>query len=247
MGNIYTKKIMEFGILKTKIEDKLIYSYVNNKMKKDLFVFEQLILNNKNLSKLYLMYDELSSKKGLNESLGNDFISENILGFKSIKQNVLKSDLDEINMWIGHLKSENRYRDVDNLFTSDVTRLEEKVKSKQNILTNLMEVQKVNESKTNISLPNLMEIANKTVNDYLNTLSESEKKEIKKIMTEDEDKLKIEFNFIKENSINRLNNLKLSESDSDVVKTIDETISKIDGETFTKISYVKLKKLNEEL
>jgi uncharacterized protein (DUF1015 family) len=30
-----------------------IEEYVNNKMKKDLFVFEQLILNNKTLSKLY--------------------------------------------------------------------------------------------------------------------------------------------------------------------------------------------------
>ena len=135
---------MEFGILKTKIEDKLVHSYVNNTMKKDLFVFEQLVLNNKNLSKLYLMYDELSSKKGLNESLSNDFISESISEFKSIKKNISRSDLDEINMWIGHLKSENRYIDVDNLFTSDVTKLEEKVKSKQNILTNLMEVQKVN-------------------------------------------------------------------------------------------------------
>jgi hypothetical protein len=150
-------------------------------------------------------------------------------------------------MWIGHLKSENRYVDVDNLFTSDVTKLEEKVKSKQNILTNLMDVQKVNELRSNVSLSNLMEVANKTVNDYLNTLSESEKNEIKKIMTEDENKLEIEFNFIKENSITRLNNLKLNESDSDVINTIDQTISKIENETFNKISYVKLKKLNEDI
>ena len=238
---------MEFGILKTKIEDKLVYSYVNNTMKKDLFVFEQLILNNKNLSKLYLMYDELSSKKGLSESVGNDFISESISEFKSIKKNITRSDLDEINMWIGHLKSENRYVDIDNLFTTNVTKLEEKVKSKKNILTNLMDTQNITESKPNVTLSNLMNIANKTVNDYLDTLSESEKNEIKKIMTEDENKLEIEFNFIKENSITRLNNLKMNESDSDVINTIDQTISKIENETFNKISYVKLKKLNEDI
>ena len=238
---------MEFGILKTKIEDKLVYSYVNNTMKKDLFVFEQLILNNKNLSKLYLMYDELSSKKGLSESVGNDFISESISEFKSIKKNVTKSDLDEINMWVGHLKSENRYVDVDNLFSTNFTKLEEKVKSKKNILTNLMDTQNITESKPNVTLSNLMEIANKTVNDYLDTLSESEKNEIKKIMVEDENKLEIEFNFIKENSITRLNNLKMNESDSDVINTIDQTISKIENETFNKISYVKLKKLNEDI
>jgi hypothetical protein len=238
---------MEFGILKTKIEDKLVHSYVNNTMKKDLFVFEQLILNNKNLSKLYLMYDELSSKKGLSESVGIDFISESISEFKSIKKNITKSDLDEINMWIGHLKSENKYVDIDNLFTSNVTKLEEKVKSKKNILTNLMDTQNITESKPNVTLSNLMNIANKTVNDYLDTLSESEKTEIKKLMTEDENKLMVEFNFIKENSINRLNKLKLSESNTDVVKTIEETISKIESEVFSKFSYVKLKRLNEDL
>jgi hypothetical protein len=238
---------MEFGILKTKIEDKLVHSYVNNTMKKDLFVFEQLILNNKNLSKLYLMYDELSSKKGLSESVGNDFITESISEFKSIKKNITKSDLDEINMWIGHLKSENRYVDIDNLFTTNVTKLEEKVKSKKNILTNLMGTQNIAESKPNVTLVNLMNIANKTVNDYLDTLSESEKNEVKKLISEDENKLMVEFNFIKENSINRLNKLKLSESNTDVIKTIDETISKIESEDFSKVSYVKLKRLNEDL
>lgn len=238
---------MEFGILKTKIEDKLIQSYVNNNMKNDLFVFEQLVLNNKNLSNLYLMYDELSSKKGLTESLGNDFISESISEFKTIRKNISKSELDEINMWVGHLKSENRYVDIDNLFTNNITKLEEKVKSKKNILTNLMDSQKINESKVSVSLDNLMNIANKTVNDYLGTLSESEKKEIKKLINEDENKLMVEFDFIKENSINRLNKLKLSESNTDVIKTIDETISKIENETFTKFSYVKLKRLNEDL
>lgn len=238
---------MEFGILKTKIEDKLINSYVNNTMKRDLFVFEQLILNNKNLSRIYLMYDELSSKKGLSESIGNDFISESLYEFKSTIKNISKSELDEINMWVGHLKCENRYIDIDNLFTSDITKLEEKVKSKKNILTNLMGIETISESRVDVPLPNLMEIANKTVNDYLDTLSESEKKEIKKIITEDENKLKIEFDFIKENSITRLVNLKSHESDDDVIKTINETISKIEGEEFSRISYVKLKTLNEDI
>jgi hypothetical protein len=238
---------MEFGILKTKIEDKLIKSYSKNNMKNDLFVFEQLVLKNKNISKLYLMYDELSSKKGLNESLGNDFISENIVEFNQIRKNISLNDLKEINMWVGHIKSENRYRDIDNLFTSDVTRLEEKVRSKKNILENLMDVQKINENKSEIPLSTLIKIANKTVNEHLDTLSESEKKEIKKLLHEDLNKLEIEYNFIKENSISRLNKLKSSEEDNDVIKTIDETISKIQNESFSKISYVKLKKLNEDL
>lgn len=238
---------MDFGILKTKIEDKLIKSYSQNKIKQDLFVFEQLILKNKNVSKLYLMYDELSTKKGLSESLSNDFISESISEYKSIKNEIKKNDLDEIKMWVGHIKTENRYSDIDNIFTSDVTRLEEKVKSKKVILSNLMDSEKISESKTNLPLSNLVNIANKTVNDFLGTLSESEQKEIKRILKEDESKLEIEFNFIKENSINRLNKIKLTESDPDVINTINETISKISDEKFSRISYVKLKNLNEDI
>ena len=41
--------------------------------------------------------------------------------------------------------------------------------------------------------------------------------------------------------------MKSNESDEDVQKTIDETISKIESETYSKVSYVGLKMLNEEI
>jgi hypothetical protein len=57
---------MKFGILKSKIEDCLVESYKKNSLKKDMFVFEELVLKNKSLSTLYFLYDELSKNKGLN-------------------------------------------------------------------------------------------------------------------------------------------------------------------------------------
>ena len=55
---------MEFGLLKTKIEESLNNSYNRKTLKKDMFVFNELVLENKNIAKLYFLYDELSSNKG---------------------------------------------------------------------------------------------------------------------------------------------------------------------------------------
>ena len=68
-----------FGLLKSKIEKCLVEAYTNNNLKRDLFVFDQLVVKNKNINKLYYLYDELSSNKGLNESVASDFINQSIL------------------------------------------------------------------------------------------------------------------------------------------------------------------------
>jgi hypothetical protein len=67
------------------------------------------------------------------------------------------------------------------------------------------------------------------------------------ILKEDDNKLISKFEFIKENTLKRLDNILISESDSEVKKTILETIEKVKNETFNKVSYVKLKNLNESL
>jgi hypothetical protein len=60
---------MKFGILKSKIEKLLAESYTNNTFKKELSNFKKLVLENKNISKVFYLYDELNSNKGLNESM----------------------------------------------------------------------------------------------------------------------------------------------------------------------------------
>jgi hypothetical protein len=59
---------MKFGILKSKIENVLLESYKNNTFKDELKTFKKLVIENKNVAKIFYLYDELSSPKGLNES-----------------------------------------------------------------------------------------------------------------------------------------------------------------------------------
>jgi len=67
-----------FGELKSKIETYLTESYKKGTLKDNLFVFEELVLKNKNISKIFFLYDELSSNKGLQESVANEFINDSV-------------------------------------------------------------------------------------------------------------------------------------------------------------------------
>lgn len=240
---------MKFGVLKSKIEKCLIESYNKNTFKDNIFIFNELVKNNKNISKLYYLYDELSSKKGLSESLANDYINESITIYENVVNKISKKNIEEIKMWVSNITTENNYEEIDNLFSNNVVMLENKLQSRKRIVESLKSVEVKSESGKiiNVSLEDMVNVANKTVNEFLSNISESEKKELMTILKEDENKLSSKFEFIKENTLKRLDNILLSESDGEVKKTILETIEKVKNETFNKVSYVKLKNLNESL
>jgi len=240
---------MKFGVLKSKIEKCLIESYNKNTFKDNMFIFNELVKKNKNISKIYFLYDELSSKKGLSESVANNFINESITIYENTINKIPKKNIEEIIMWVGGISSINEYEEIDNLFSNNVVMLENKLQSRKIIVESLKSVEVKSESGKIINVPlgDMVNVANKTVNEFLSTISESEKKELLELIKEDESKLQIKFDFIKENTIKRLENILMSESDEETKNTIKETIQKVNKEIFTKINYVKLKSLNETL
>jgi hypothetical protein len=239
---------MEFGLLKTKIEESLNNSFNRKTLKKDIFVFNELVLENKDVARLYFLYDELSSNKGLNESLATEFINESVKMYNQISKNISKTNLKEIQMWVGHLKCENKYKHIDNLFSKDVSSLEDKLKSKSFVAESLNKPKLVYDG-PNVKLPldKVVNAANKTVNEYLSKLDESEKKDLLKVLKEKDSKLEIEFEVLKESVVSRLSNLKKEETDNEVLNTINETIIKVDEETFSRDGYLKLKRLNNNI
>lgn len=240
---------MKFGLLKSKIEEYLTESYQNGTFNDALFIFNEMVTKNKNISKLYLMYDELSKKKGLNEDVANQYLNESINIYENTINKINKKTLDEISVWVSNIKTKNKYEDIDNVFSSDILQLENKIKSKRIILEGI----KSNDSDTIqgvkkiLPIKNMVNVANKTINDYINSLSESEQKELKTLIKEDDKKLEIKFEAIKETTLKRLENMKSQESDNDVINAINETITKIQTEKYNKLNYVKLKSLNENI
>jgi hypothetical protein len=238
---------MKFGLLKSKIEDCLVESYRKDGLKRDMFVFEELVLKNKSLSTLYFLYDELSKNKGLNESFVNEYINESIILFENTISKVEKSDIKDLNSWVGHIATENRYRDIDNLFSTGASSIEEKLKSKKTISENLKKNPIKEKDVIEVPLKSMVEVANNTIKTYIDSLNESEKKQLNVLLSTSDEKLNQKYNFLKEDVIEKLESLLTENEDSETSGKINETIEKLQTENYDKLNYFKLKQLNENL
>ena len=98
-----------------------------------------------------------------------------------------------------------------------------------------------------VPIDKMVRVANKTVNDYISTLEESDKKKLTSILSESDDKLLIKYDVLKETVIEKLEDIKSEESDNEVLGRINETIIKVQKESFDKLSYFKLLQLNKNL
>ena len=236
-----------FGEIKSKIETYLVESYKENRFKSSLFVFEELVLKNKNISKIFFLYDELKDQKGLNESVANEFIHESITAYENLINKVKPIHIQELNAWVGHVVCENKYQEIDNLFSTNVLTLENKIKSKKVILENLKTKKEDQKEIIKVPLKSMVNVANKTIDKYIASLTESEQKELKVILSTPKETLIENYNTEKENVISKLTNQKNNESDSDTMSTIDQVLNKLQTESFSELNYYKLKQLNEGL
>jgi len=237
---------MKFGELKSKIETCLTESYKNKNLKRDLFVFEELVLKNKNISQVFFLYDELSSNKGLSESVANEFINESITAYENLVNKITPNQIKELKAWVGHIKCENTYKNIDDLFSSNVLTLENKIKSKKTILESLKNKSQEQKEVIEVPLNSMVNVANKTVQKYISSLSESEQKELKNILSTPKESLIENYSKMKDEVINKLNNQKEG-SDSETQETITKVLDKLQTESFNELNYYKLKQLNEGL
>jgi lipoate-protein ligase A len=92
----------------------------------------------------------------------------------------------------------------------------------------------------------MVNVANKTVARFISSLSESEQKELRNILSIPKETLVENYNKIKDEVVNKLNTQK-SESDSETQETIDKVLTKLQTESFNELNYYKLRQLNEGL
>lgn len=234
---------MEFGLLKSKIEKKLAESYINKTLNKEIKTFKKLVLEDKELSKLYHLYNELSKEKGFKESFAEDFLDESVSLYSLVKINPKK--ISKLENWVKGVQCENQYKDIDTVFSKNTFIVENIVLAKNNIISRLTK----NENKPeviNIPLEKMVEVANSTLKNYLSNLNESELKEIQKYSGLNQSELDKRYEVLSEIVIEKLE--KLSEgSELDVKSRIQETIDKIKKDNINSLSLVKLKGLNESL
>lgn len=237
---------MKFGILKSKIEKQLLESYSKGLFKSEMKYFKKLVLENKNIKKLFFLYDELSSNKGMDKDIINDYINECVTIYENIVNKIDSKSLDSLTNWVSQTESENNYEVVDNLFNTNIMEIETKVKSRKIISETLSKPKTDEKQPIQLPISTMVNLANKTIKNYIETLNESDKQELMKFLSMDSENMENEFKLMKEEVINKLTIIQ-KESDDETSVRINETIDKIESEKFNKLSFFRLKGLNENL
>jgi hypothetical protein len=234
---------MTFGEIKTIIENQLIESYKDGKeFKQSLKEFKEDVLDNKNISKIYSLYTDLSTPQGLSEQDAYEFIKEGV--------DLIQKILPKINLPKGNIKeSKNNYKSIDELVYVDGkgVDLNNRLKNKKELVKILTQSKPQIKESVNLPLSSMVKIANQSLNNYIETLDESSKKEFIEIIKEDTKSLKIKFESLKKDATIKLNGLIENESDSTIKSKITETVERINNEKFDQVAYLKLKQLVESL
>ena len=232
---------MTFGKIKSIIENNLLESYKDEKeFKKSLKEFKQNVLNNKTMSKLYSLYDQLSTPQGLNESDAKDFLEEGIHLIQNLLPSIkLPRTLSE--------NIQNKYSDIDALVYTNKLNLLERVNSKKNITSVLTSTNNVVKESINIPLKSMVSIANQTLNKYVENLDESSKKEFLQLISEDSKSLEDKFETIRESAISKLNVILEKEEEFELKTKLSETIDRLKSEKFDQLNFLKLKNLESSL
>jgi hypothetical protein len=238
---------MKFGIIKSKIDKILLESFSNKEeFKKQMKNFQEYILENKSLTKLFWIYDELKTKRNVDSSIVNDYLNESINSYKTIQSKIQTKDLTKLNSWLTDVNVENNYTDIDNLFSESVLNIEEKIKSKK-VISESLKKKSITESEViNIPIGTMVNIANKTINTYINNLNEEDKSKLINFLSSDSKEMEQQYKVIKEEVISKLTKIQKN-SDTETSNKIDESIGKISTEKFDKLNLFRLKELNNSI
>jgi hypothetical protein len=238
--------MVKFGLLKSKIEKLMLESYSNGTFKTEMKNFKKNVLENKNISKLFYLYDELNSNKGLNESIVDDYIYECITIYENTINKIKNSTLVDLSNWVVNVKSDNNYSTIDNLFSNDVLTIESRISSKKLIKESLKKKPVDKKDVVNLPLSTMVNVANKTISNFIESLNESEKKELVDFLKTDDKELEGNFEQLKESVTKKLETIK-ENADAETKSRINETLEKVVSEKYDKFTYFKLKNLNENL
>ena len=239
-----------FGTIKTKIEKASIGLYGKPEFKTYMSQLKTMVLENKDLSELYYIYDNLSKKKGLSNDIATDYINESIEYSQILIENNERS-LKNVDEWISSIvkKSVNNYKDIDvTIYNKSIKNLETVLESKKRIINTIISEDKVKiKESINLPLKTMLRVANDRLNKELSNINETERKELIELSSLSDKSIKLEIDTLKENVISNLKTSLNESKENDLKDTIENTIKKISESKYDKYNLYQLRKLNQGL
>ena len=245
----------KFGVIKTKMLTKLTESY-SKENKKEVKDILNTIKENKAFKEMYLFYEEIENKyiedketaklyvEGLNTYFGQPMGNWNDL---NVFCESLHSKLGDI-----EIETNELYESLDILSEKDsLSNIEKKVIAKNKLVNHLTTKKEIQESKGSTLVPNetLLQavLANNFNVLYSNTLSESQKEELKTILSITHDDLIIKSNELQESIINQVSTLLNESNDAELTTKLNKVKDEVSKMTTSKYNYYRLTELKNGL
>ena len=242
----------KFGVIKTKLLNKLTESYTNEN-KGEIKNILTTIKENKNFKEMYLFYEEIENKYIDDKETAKLYV-EGVI-------NILKQQMDDLTTFCTSLNkminveaiNENEiYNSLDILIEKDsLSNIEKKVNAKKKLVNHLTTKKEIKESKDSTLIPNenlLNAVLTNNFNVlYSNTLSESQKEELKNILSISYDDLITKSNELSESIINQVSTLLSESNDSDLTTKLNKVKDEVSKMTTSKYNYYRLTELKNGL
>ena len=157
-----------FGEIKTSVEKSLVKNYGTKTFNSLMKEFKKNILDDKQISEMYFLYDALSKPSGLNKEYVLDYVNESTNVLKDLIQKNTEK-LEKLSIWVEQMIQidDNEYANIDTIiYNKSVKDLDKVIESKNTIKSILISEKKelVKES-VNIPLSSMMKIASNVFNE----------------------------------------------------------------------------------
>jgi len=242
----------KFGVIKTKILNKLTDSYANEN-KGEIKDILTIIKENKDFKEMYLFYEEIECKYIEDKETAKLYV-EGVV-------NILKQQMDGLSTFCTSLNkiinveviNENEiYNSLDVLIEEDnLSNIEKKVNAKKKLVEHLTTKKEIKESKDSKIIPNetLLQavLANNFNVLYSNTLSESQQTELKNILSITHEELLVKTTELKESINNQVSTLLSESNDTSLTTKLNSVRDEVTQMTTSRYNYYRLTELKNGL
>lgn len=235
-----------FGEIKTSVERSLVKNYGTKTFNSLMKEFKKNILDDKQISEMYFLYDALSKPSSLDKEYVVEYVNESTNVLKDLIQKNTEK-LEKLSVWVEQMIqiNDNEYTNIDTIiYNKSVKDLDKVIESKNTIKNILISEKKelVKES-VNIPLSSMMKIASNVFNEKYENISEQEKKELKNLFSLTKEETKQQIIELTEEVVGKLQHKINEEEDSEVKVMIETTITKVRESKQDLVSLYKLKQL----
>ena len=245
----------KFGELKTKMLTKLTESYPKENKTEVKYILKT-IKENKDFKEMYLFYEEIENKYIEDKETAKLYV-EGLNTYFSQPMgnwNNLNVFCESLHNKLGNIEIENNelYESLDMLSEKDsLSNIEKKVIAKKKLVEHLTTKKKITESKDTTLVPNETLLNAVLTNNfnvlYSNTLSESEKEELKNILSISYDDLIVKSNELHESILEKVSTLITESKDSDLTNRLKAVRDEVSQMSPSRYNYYRLTELKNGL